>query len=213
MSINEDFNNLDNWVVSDWSAPQGGLFKTERVDIISNELRLKLTQTNNAGIKSVGGEVRYKDLTHFGTYKCVMKASSVGNRPNDLGRPWSGSCSAFFLYVNDSETEIDFEIEGCRSSVIHCNNWATTEFHTHTKKDLRVALSGSFMKYKIVWMPDHIKYFVNDKLIAKHTTNIPQAPAYPMFNHWGTNNVNWGGLATLDIDRFMFVKKFTYEPL
>lgn len=212
--INEKFENLDNWIVSTWTAPQGGEFKENFVSVNNGILELKVNQTLvGSEIKSKGGEIRYKDLTHFGTYKWVAKMASDATRGGLLGRPWTGSCSALFLYVNDSETEIDFEVEGSRASVVHCNNWATTAANTHSQKDLRVALSANFNKYKLVWHPTYVKYYVNDKLIARHTTNIPQAPAYPMINHWGTNNVNWGGSATLDTNRWMYVKKFEYQEL
>jgi len=42
---------------------------------------------------------------------------------------------------------------------------------------------------------------------------IPVAhPATIRINHWGTHNVGWGGLATPNVNRYMFVKSVSFTP-
>jgi hypothetical protein len=45
-----------------------------------------------------------------------------------------------------------------------------------------------------------------------HTGVVPQTPAFAMINHWGTNSTGWGGLATPNITRYMFVRSFSFVP-
>ena len=50
-------------------------------------------------------------------------------------------------------------------------------------------------------------------LVSTHTGVVPQTPAFAMINHWGTNSTGWGGLATTNITRYMFVRSFSFIPL
>jgi hypothetical protein len=49
--------------------------------------------------------------------------------------------------------------------------------------------------------------------VATHTRNVPSTPAHIMISHWGTNNDKWGGPATLNVPRYLYVRKVSYTPM
>lgn len=216
--VNEFFNAGSvppNWTVSNWSAPMGGKFQTGMVTFDKGMLGMKLTQDVNpdGSYLSIGGEIKYNTLCGYGTYEWVARSSSSANSPTATGYPFSGSVTGLFNYVNDSQTEIDLEIEGCRPNIVHATNWSTTMANKSTRHDNVVVLDTVFHSYKYVWVPGKISFYLDNFLIAEHTENVPSTPAYPMINHWGTNNANWGGTVTLGVSRYIWVKQFSFTPL
>jgi len=109
------------WQVSSWWAPgylpdnHEGFYEAENVSLQSGYLVLRLNQeigpvdSNEAGVISHGAHVTTKKKYGYGTYEWRMRMSSTAATPNGPGTPVSGSVSAGFNYVNNSETEIDFE--------------------------------------------------------------------------------------------------------
>jgi endo-1,3-1,4-beta-glycanase ExoK len=211
-----DFKALDlsPWVVSNWGAPQNGKFSPANVEMVNGVLRLKLTQAKNldGSIVSVGAELQYKQLCGFGTYEWVVRMGSTSSTPDGDGAARSGGVSGLFPYINNSETEIDFEVEGCRPVTLELTNWKTTTAKQASSTTV-LGMDRGFRRYRMVWTATKIDWFVDDVQVASHTTNVPQTPAYPMINHWGTNNPLFGGSATPGVDRFMFVKNFSFIPL
>jgi hypothetical protein len=193
----------------------GGQFTSGNVSLRQNMLCLALNQFKNSDgtYNSIGGEIQYKTLLGFGTYEWEARMSSSAYLPTDIGNPISGSISGLFNYYNDSTTEIDFETEGNkRNSLIQCTNWKTRSAQQFTKVIANPLPHQEFKRYKFVWTSSKIDFFVNDSLIASHTKNIPTQSAYPMINHWGTNDLDWGGPATEGV-RYMWVKSFKYSSL
>jgi endo-1,3-1,4-beta-glycanase ExoK len=210
----DNFTNLDNWIISTWTAPMDGKFQADRVSINTGMLCLALTQMPNPDgtFTSVGSEVRCKQLMGFGTYEFVVRASSTANLPDSIGHPVSGSITGMFNFINDSQTEIDFEVEGnSRHNLIQFTNWNTRTKQQSSVSQLNPAPHTKFYRYKFVWSAEKIDFYVDDILINTHTQNIPTTPAFVMFNHWGTNNPNWGGPGTTGI-RYMWVKSFSFTP-
>ena len=214
----ENFDTLDKWVVSNWEAPMGGMFSKANASVKNNTLCLVLNQTKLADgtIKSVGGEVRSLEEFHYGTYEFDMRSSSTAPTPTDYGSPISGSITGCFSYNTDSITEIDFEIEGkvATEKVIHCTTWNTTEKKEHHEyKTTGVAPYSAFNHYKYVWTPTEIRFYFNDELIHTADNVVPSHRAFFMFNHWGTDSKNWGGMAITNVTRYMYVRNFKYTPL
>jgi beta-glucanase (GH16 family) len=215
----DTFKNLDNWVVSTWTAPQGGSnnhagkFSAEYATISADGLCLKLTQSlSGSTITSIGSEIASKQRFGYGTYEFVVKASVSA-----AGSPVSGSITGCFNYLTSSATEIDIEIEGgTRSHITQTTSWSG---ESNPNEHFDVLPGGgtlpheSFHTYKFVWSPGKIVFWRDGAVIATHTKVVPSAAAPMMFNHWGTNNPNWGGTATPGVDRFMYVKSFSFTPL
>ncbi len=203
------------WIPSNWSAPGGGSFVPSYLDFSTGMLRIKVTQTYNSsgGISSVGGELQSKNALGFGTYEWVMRAASTSTTPNGSGYTVSGQISSGFIFVNNSQTEIDSpEIEGQNPGTLWWTTWTSVNTEQSSSSQAPFAPENGFHSYKCVWTKTSIKFYVDGVLMSTHTGVVPQTPAYGMINHWGTNSKGWGGLATPNITRYMFVRSFSFVP-
>ena len=221
-SFSDNFNtgSLDTskWLASNGLAPgtisgvNYGSFVPGNVDLSKGMLCLKLQQTQgSSGVQSVGGELQSLTTYGYGTFDWVMRASSNSATPTGLGTGVSGQISAGFIFVNNSQTEIDFEIEGQNPNTVWMTNWISTSQKQYSSVFL-AAPDASFHHYRFVWSPGRVDYYLDGVLVSTHTSNVPSAPAYIMVNHWGTNSTGWGGLATLGVQRYLYVSSFTYTP-
>jgi endo-1,3-1,4-beta-glycanase ExoK len=107
------------WLASDEPAPgrisgiNQGSFIPSNVDLSKGLLCLKLQQQQgSSGVISIGGQIQSLETFGYGTYEWTMRASSTSATPNGSGLVVSGQISSGFIFVNNSQTEIDFEIEG-----------------------------------------------------------------------------------------------------
>jgi endo-1,3-1,4-beta-glycanase ExoK len=204
------------WIASNWSAPGGGKFVPSYLDFSSGMLRIKLTQTytSSGAVSSVGGELQSTKTLGFGTYEWVMRASSTSSTPTGSGVAVSGQISSGFVFVNNSQTEIDNpEIEGQNPGTLWWTSWLGVSKKQYTSTQAPFFPEKGFHSYKCVWTRTGIKFYVDNVLVSSHTGVVPQVPAYAMINHWGTNSRGWGGLATTNITRYMFVRSFSFIPL
>lgn len=205
------FTNLNDWIVSDWGAPMGGTFDPTCVSLNSGMLALRLTQSlTNGNIRSIGGEVQLKRLCGFGDYTWVARVGSTAPAPNANGQIVSGSISGMFPFVNNSETELDIEIEGQYPNQVDFTTWHTTAVRQTTVSPNVNVGDGAFHTFKMQWRSGAVSYSVDGKMLAQHAQSVPQAPAYPMINFWGTNTTDFGGKATPGVTRAFYVKSFSY---
>ncbi len=204
------------WTPSNWNAPGGGTFVPSSLDFSTGMLRIKVTQTYNSsgGIASVGGELQSKNALGFGTYEWIMRASSTSSTPTGSGVAVSGQISSGFVFVNNSQTEIDSpEIEGQNPGTLWWTTWTSVNTKQSTSSQAPFAPEAGFHSYKCVWTSTSINFYVDGVLVSTHTGVVPQTPALAMINHWGTNSTGWGGLATPNVTRYMFVRSFSFIPL
>ena len=214
------------WVVVSGSAPgtsstynNTSSYDPNNVLVTPGLLRITLTQVpNGSGILSYGGAIRTNQTCGYGTYQWTMRMSSTAlcKDATCQGEAVSGSVSAGFIYVNNSQTEIDFEMQGQDSTAVHLVNWKTTSNETSTLYPLPGSpafnpIDGLHV-YKFVWTKGKISYYVDGNFAGTHTTNVPTAPAYFWINHWGTNSPYWGGTATTGVARYLYVTQASYSP-
>jgi beta-glucanase (GH16 family) len=212
------------WVVDTGNCPtQPGMtctFQTGNVDLSQGVLALKLTETAGGGATSTGAEVRSILPYGYGTYSCTMRASSTSATPGGAGSEVSGSVSSCFSFINNSQTEIDspeFEGQGSPGTLGSCTVGQVcaelTNFNgisNKTNNDIPVASGDTaFHVYTWVWTPGSIIYKLDGATQFVVTTNIPSAPAYVIFNHYGTNSASFGGVAVSG-NRWQYVSNFTY---
>lgn len=232
----DDFNtgqlNPSRWTIGVGQAPgyipnlHLGNYLLSNVSLSGGMLSLALTQQlgtvdgNPSGILSHGGIIYTNIACGYGTYEWRMRMSSTGNCPICAGFPVSGSVSAGFIYVNNSQTEIDIEFTATDVADIYQTNW----LNPNPKKDPTSAnatstgtyepdATSTFHTYKFVWAPGTVTYYIDGNVTAVHTTNVPKASAYFMINHWGTDSLYWGGYATLGTPRYLYVSHASYTPL
>jgi endo-1,3-1,4-beta-glycanase ExoK len=218
------------WVIASGRAPgyiggsHIGYYLPQNVSISNGILKLTLTQQagtvdGQSGVISYGALVYSVKKCGYGTYEWRMKMSSTAANATDQGTAVSGSVSAGFNYVNNSETEIDFEFSALDPGVLWLVNW----LNTNPRRDPTGAMEtytpvmpfdsvGGFHTYTFVWQPGKITYYIDGQWRAEHTTNVPSAPAYFMINHWGTNGPYWGGPATLGVTRYAYIDRVGYTP-
>jgi beta-glucanase (GH16 family) len=135
----DDFNSgrLDKrrWNISSGWAPgyrpnnHVGYYEPENMNLQNGYLVLRLWQEpgevdgNREGAISHGAHVTTKQKYGYGTYEWRMRMSSTATSPSGEGVPVSGSVSAGFLYVNNSQTEIEFEFGGPLPETLYMVNW------------------------------------------------------------------------------------------
>lgn len=223
------------WTIANGPAP-GRIFgshigysQPDRVSVEGGYLVLRLTQEDGTvdglpGYISRGGRIYTTRTYGPGIYEMRMRMSSDDSTPDTSGgNAVPGSVSAGFLYINNSKTEIDVEVQTATpttSNLIYFTNWKNTNPNsppvdgsesTSTGVPL-VGLRDDFKTYKFIWTKSRISYYVDDVLQAVHTTNVPTNSANFMFSHWGSNSPYWGGLATPGATRYFYVDWVKYTP-
>ena len=163
-------------------------------------------------IASCAQSIRSQQLFGYGTYAWVARAASTSATPRGPGSAVSGTVTDVFNFINDSESEIDFEYQGQTPSTLEMTNFSTTSKSQSTATPVAGADSG-FHEYKYVWSPGEIRFYVDGGLVSTHTEHIPSAPAAAMINLWGTNSTSFGGIATGAVTRYLYVSSFSYTPL
>ena len=166
------------WIPSNWGAPGGGTFVPSYLDFSSGMLRIKVTQTNSGGgVASVGGELQSKKAFGFGTYEWVMRASSTSSTPTGSGVAVSGQISSGFIFVNNSQTEIDSpEIEGQNPGTLWWTSWTSTTTKQYTSTQAPFAPEQGFHSYKCVWTRSQINFYVDGVLVSSHSGVVPHDP-------------------------------------
>lgn len=182
------------WVVANGRAPgyiagsHIGYYQPDRVTVSGGFLRIRLTQEYGTvdgvgGVISRGGLVYTKQKCGYGTYEWNVRMSTTSASPTDpTGGPVTGSVSAGFNYVNNSETEIDFEFSAKNPDTLWMVNWYNTNpaqdptGQHETYSYLQPFDSTSyFHQYKYVWEPGKITFYVDGVQKAVHTTDVPSA--------------------------------------
>jgi|SRR5208283_1801794 len=230
----DDFSNLARWQGSDvlaqwnrsdWGAPGFTAqhhtgFLTHLVELAEDvpALSLKVEQYAGppklGGVRSVGAEIKSKDLFHYGTYEFIVQ---MGNKD---GKAVSGSVSAIQIltrkppiFTDTHATDIRVEFLGDSPEWLYLSNSATTVEAVEAESSTVPfgELADEFHKIQIVWERTKVTYWVDDVPIAVHTKNVPFTPGKVCFSHYGSDG-EWGGAATIGVERRMLVKRFSYIP-
>ena len=86
------------------------------------------------------------------------------------------------------------------------------QLNQSTLVDGQADLYKYFNTYKFVWTSTGITYYLNNVLKATHTTVVPSTASPVFINHWGTDNVNFGGVATPSTPRYLYISYFKFTP-
>ncbi|MBV8050452.1 MAG: glycoside hydrolase family 16 protein [Acidobacteriaceae bacterium] len=226
----DDFSSgkLDNnkWDIATYHSPDSkpginqGTYVADAIDFATGMLRIKVTQQDKNGVvQSFGGAIISKNRFGYGTYEFVMRMSTTATKPDGEGKTLTGAISSGFLYYHNSESEIDLEFLG-NENAMHVTNWLNPTPSHQPEGDVKQtdkinddSLGSGFRNYKIVWLPDSIKVYVDEKLVASHDKRVPATPAHIILQHRGTNSDEWGGTASLGITRYFYVKSVKFTDL
>ncbi len=222
-TFNEGVLDTSKWVVSNYENNNyagGGsnvTFSPGNIDLSGGNLRMELTQPT-AGT-STGAEITTKLSFGYGTYEFSMRAGSTSPTSSGTGTTESGQISSTFIIHNPppsyaSITEIDApEIEGlsARNDWIEWTVWKnsaatdpTPEYNVVTNPE------DGFHRYKFVWSASSIKFYIDGVLKSTCTSGIPTVAAVIDVNFYGTNDTQWGGLATVGVTRYMYVNSVKF---
>ena len=215
VTYEDDFNTgvlSSDWLVSNRTGVEGGgSFSPGNIDMSQGLLRMKVTQDGTTA-GSVGAEIQLKKAFGYGTYEWTMRAASTSATSGGAGTAVSGQISSTFQYSGGSPvpTEIDAaEIEGQNPNHIEYTTWLNG-VRSDTGAATLANPEAAFHRYKYIWAPGRIDFYIDDVLQFTTTTNVPSAPAFPLANLWGTNSSAFGGVATAGVSRYMYVKSFKY---
>ena len=200
---------------SDWTATDasgvegGGSFSSSHIDYSQGCLRLTLTgDSTTAG--NVGAELVSNATFPYGTYEFSMRAASDCATPSGTGNVYSGSISACFNFMNDSETEIDCpEIQGQSPQRVEFTNWLGSTNNQWTPVDVTYQPHQGFHLYKFIWSASSIEFYIDGALQCTHTVYVPSTSARIIINLWGTNSTDFGGTAT-SATRYMYINSVKF---
>jgi beta-glucanase (GH16 family) len=211
------------WVISNYESNNyagGGsnvTFSAGNIDLSGGNLRMELTQPT-AGT-STGAEITTKLSFGYGTYEFSMRAGSTSPTYSGTGTTESGQISSTFIIHNPppsyaSITEIDApEIEGlsARNNDIEWTVWKNSTA-TDPTPEFNVVQNpeDGFHRYKFVWSATSIQFYIDGVLKSTCTSGIPTVAAVIDINFYGTNDTQWGGLATVGVTRYMYVKSVKF---
>lgn len=222
-NFNEGVLDTSKWVVSNYETNDyagGGsnvTFSSGNIDLSGGSLRMELTQPT-AG-SSFGAEITTKLSFGYGTYQFSMRAGSTSPTSEGTGTTESGQISSTFIIHNPpptyaSVTEIDApEIEGlsARNDDIEWTVWKNSTATDPTPEyNVLSNPEDAFHVYKFVWSAASVKFYIDGVLKSTCTSGIPTVAAVIDINFYGTNDKNWGGLATVGVTRYLYVNSVKF---
>ncbi|KAI1321191.1 hypothetical protein EDD11_007757 [Mortierella claussenii] len=110
-----------------------------------------------------------------------------------------GHVTALFLIAPNGAAEIDIELTGLNSNIVHLNVWRNGR-QNPVQVPLGFDASQGWHNYAVEWQKDSITWFVDGKQVLKKTGAVVKT-AYPKNTHYKlvlnawTNNKNddWAG--------------------
>jgi len=182
----------DGWANGD---PFACGWRADHITFSDGEMTLRLDNAGCpdgcSGAAYASGEYRSNGFYQYGTYTVVMKAASS-----------EGTVSSFFIYTGPADgnphNEIDIEILGKDPTKIQINYFTDGIAGHEVLINLEFDASADFHTYAIEWLPDNIKWYVDE--VEVHTENgssgtLPTTSGRIIINFWpGTASVNdWLG--------------------
>jgi hypothetical protein len=140
--------------------------------------------------------VSERDDILYGSFRIAMKTTAV-----------NGTCSAFFVYKNDSQ-EIDLEIlsseQTSTSRPVHFVVQNTTTpagangaLVRHSEQDIyslpSPGPSEGYNEYRFDWLPSSITYYINGNMAWSTNWNVPDSAGRVHLSHWSNGNPLWSG--------------------
>lgn len=174
-------------------------------------LQLDVTETAPGQFTAQGAELQSAAAYGYGRYAYRMRAASTSRDPAVAGQVLSGTISAAFSYVNNSETEIDIELESRSPSVATLGAWKTPSVHAYSEVAGPSNLASGWHDYVYEWRADRLKFYIDGALVWQSSV-VPSRAGYVMLNVWPTNETGWGGLLTPGT-RYLLVDSVSFTPL
>jgi len=214
------------WIVATYKSPDSapgvnsGIYVSSALDFTQGMLRITVQQHSTPdGIESLGGAILSRELFGYGTYDFEMRMSSSSPTPGGNGTSSTGAISSGFLYYNKSESEIDLEFLG-NENALWVSSWFNldpnfdpTPLQKTSEKVDKPELATRFRHYSLVWSPTAVDVYIDGIRVAHQTEHVPCNPAHIILQHRGTNSNKWGGVGTIGVERYFYVRSVKFTPM
>jgi len=194
-SFHDSFDKIDGrrWYISSgWSngAIQGCTWDSSRVKVDDGVLTLSVSPAK----ATVPGcaEIRTHARLGYGTYEARIRTAKG-----------SGLNSAMFTYSGKPLTpvhdEIDFEFLGKSDQTVQLNYFEAGKGGHETFPDLGFNPSAQFHDYAFEWFPEHIRWYVDGKLVREVTSQpLPSTSGQFFLTLWMGGAPAEGWLGAID---------------
>lgn len=190
--------NANVWMVTTGPSPStageaNGSFVANAVSLSQGCLQLSLTQNS---VCSLGGQISTANTFGYGLYEFDVRPGSTSTTPTGVGTSVSGGVSGAINFINNSNTEIDIEVQGQSPNELDVTTWQTLA-NSQSSVSYLNRLSDAERTLAFLWLPTSVSFFVDGLCLHVHSIVVPTQPAPIVLNHWGTNSANVGGLKTV----------------
>ena len=181
-----DFAFPDEWNDTAWS-PNAVRLKPEG-------LTVTLRPRRSQGKSFVSGMIQTRAVYHYGRYEVVMQPARG-----------SGLVTGFFTYTGPyfgtRQDEIDFEFLGKSTRSVQLNFWRGASM-LGLSVPLGVDAAERPRIYAFEWLPDSIRWFIDDRLLHEVTgpaSDLPDTPGKIYLSLWavGPSFYAWAGPANI----------------
>jgi endo-1,3-1,4-beta-glycanase ExoK len=198
-----------------------GGFASSNVSVANGYLTLKSTVTRSKTnvYTGTGAEIFTKSGFRYGYYEARVRTASISSNPTIAGISKKGFLSTFFNYVNNSETEIDHEIQSGASTIdwtgafknfdgtfpawscdpatqtpVATGAYAHTVCNSSTPGN--IDLSQDFHLLAWNWTPSKLTFLIDNQEVFAiiESSRIPVTAAPLYFNFWLSNGNNFSNL-------------------
>ncbi|WP_270725968.1 family 16 glycosylhydrolase [Shimia sp. Alg240-R146] len=186
---------------TDWSLDQIHL---------NNGAHLYLSPKSTGKNRFEGASIRRETPTHFGRYEVVMQPARR-----------DGVITGFFTYTGayygTRHDEIDIEFLGKDTTRLHAA-WFVDGVLTNHFIDLGFDAATKPRLYAFEWLPDRIRWFVEDQMVFEITqqeADLPSEPSFLFANIWAADPSldAWSGTPSVETRANAFIGAIRFIPM
>ncbi len=213
-ALDERFDHLSKqeWHIADYafSHPSFDTDWTPRNVQLSDGLHLSLTPKSGAENRFDGASIRRTTRSHYGRYDAYIRPARG-----------AGVITGFFTYTGPHygtrHDEIDIEFLGKDTTKMQAA-WFVDGVLESRMIDLGFDAAEQARHYSFEWLPDRLRWYVQDQLVLeihRDTGPLPAEPSYLFANIWAADPsiAAWSGVAAPDTQISAFVGAVAFTPM
>ncbi len=199
LHLQENFSKLDTGLwhpLADTFPGNKAMFDPQNVSLVETGLALTLRKSPAVVRDYTAGSIRSTQDFHYGRFEATLKPARG-----------SGLITGFFLHRYFPRQEIDIELLGKDTTKLLLNVYynpgddqaAFNYGHRGTPVSIDLGFDASleFHRYAMEWLPDRIRWFVDDRLVHERgiwdPTPVPHLPMEVFVNLWSAYSHGFAG--------------------
>ncbi len=204
--------NQETQYLSDFSIEEewmAAYFDPANVRYEDDGVSLVVEKRAQQGLPYSAGELQQLGFYGYGRYEVVMR-----------GAPGSGVVSAFFTHTHeqfngDPHDEIDFELMGRNTRLLHINHFKDGRAAGSTYIDLPFDFTEGEHLYAFEWESDAIRWYVDGVLVHEAGHTIPDHSGRVIISALvvGEASYDWAGEPDFDTPRAAFFRCMSHVPI